>query len=70
MRATILVAAVVGIIGSAVAVGLSQSTPTTLPIKGVWQRTSTVVTGANPSRIENWSPEPLHLHRQALHARL
>jgi hypothetical protein len=56
-RTLIAVAAVIGVILSGASTGLTQNKPSaTLPIKGVWKRTSTVTTGANASTVSNWSP--------------
>ena len=56
-RTLIAVAAVVSVILSGASIGLTQNKPSaTLPIKGVWKRTSTVTTGANASTVSNWSP--------------
>jgi hypothetical protein len=56
MRNFLTAAVVMGIVTAAASVGFSQAKPSTLPIKGVWKRVSTVTTGADPSNVSNWSP--------------
>ena len=57
MRAFLITAAVIGVVSSAASVGFSQGKPSApLSVEGVWKRTSTVVTGANPSNTSLQQP--------------
>jgi hypothetical protein len=57
MRTSLMASTALGIVVTAASVGFSQGKPSApLSVEGVWKRTSTVVTGANPS--SNTDPQP------------
>ena len=57
MRAFLAAAAIAGVVASAATVAFTQAKPPATPsIEGVWQGTSTVVTGPSPSSNPNRQP--------------